>query len=76
MQEAEASTGKPLCGWQGLAEGKERKERGYGKGKEREEGLMLLNCVHEAELLTALGLRAEKENRPRIRSSSINFSVH
>ena len=39
-----------------------RKGRGYGEGKDKR-GPRLLNCVHEAELLTAPGVRAEKESR-------------
>ncbi len=53
-----------------------RVEKGRGYGKERDkEGLMLLNCVQEAQLLTAPGIRAEKESRHCIRSPSINFTA-
>lgn len=55
----EVSAGKPFCGWLGLAEG----EEGKGVvGKRRDKGgLMLPNCVHEAELLTTSEVRAVKE---------------
>lgn len=51
-----------------------RKGRGYGEGRDKG-GPMLLNCVQEAELLTAPGVRAEKESRHCIRSPSIDFTV-
>lgn len=51
-----------------------KKGRGYRERRDKG-GPMLLNCVHEAELLTASGVRAEKESRQCIRSHSINFTV-
>ena len=51
--------GKPFSGRLGLAEGEEG-EGVAGEGRDKG-GLMLLNCVHEAVLLTALGEGAEKE---------------
>lgn len=73
MQEEKVSTGKPICGWHGLAESKEVK--GLGEGRDKG-GLMLLNCVQEAEFLRGPRVRAEKESRHCIRSPSINFTVH
>lgn len=54
-----------------------RKGRGCGEGRDKG-GLMLLNCVQEAALLTALGVRAEKERKKRhcIRSPTMNIIVH
>lgn len=51
-----------------------RKERGYGEGRDKG-GPMLLNCLQEAKLLTAPGVRAEKESGHCIRSPSVNFTV-
>lgn len=56
-----------------MAEGEEGKG-GNGEGRDKG-GLILLNCVHEAELLTTPRVRAEKESRHCIRSPSINFTV-
>lgn len=52
-----------------------RKGKGYGEGRDKG-GPMLQNCVQEAELLTAPGVRAEKESRHCIRSPSIHFTLY
>lgn len=60
MQEEGVSAGMPICGWHGLAEGKQ----GKGLGERRYKGgLMLLNCVQEAAILKAPGIIAGKKKK-------------